>query len=438
MNPRHTAGVFLFISCIFFNVAHADTPCPYTWNTTLKIGSRGAEVRALQKLLTVESTGYFGKVTARAVADFQTQHSLESVGFVGPKTRTILNAQCEKLTQTPPTTPTPETVTSHLIVAPSGQPSPTLAPPGALFVPFTRFSLTAGSEDVEVKNITVARVGAGQDQAFDYIGLLDGEGTEVTFGYLNSTHQTVMRDSITIPAHTTETFTIVGGMISDVTDYDGQMPQLALVSLEASAPLSGPLPITGTPQRVTESLTIGTAEMEVSHFDPHGAFVRYIDDTNVRMAGVRIAAGAKEELIVKEITWEQTGTAGPSDITNVRTVVQDVSYPAEVDGRWYTSTLPSIRIPKGTSIDVYVAIDMLPGSANRTVKFNIRESTNIVLYGAMYGYGIAPYPVNNTDVSGESVFLTSDGTTDGDSLYPYYSGPTASVYGATVNAFSKQ
>lgn len=406
----------------------------------MSVGSRGVDVNALQQLLGVEQTSYFGKMTSKAVAQFQKEHGLETLGVVGPKTRAALNAQCAEIAKIAPTqtiTP-PAQTTPTLTVSPLGHPPISIAPPGALFVPFTRFSLSAAGEDVEVNNIVIARVGAGQDQAFDYVGILDENGIEVTYGYLNSTHQATMRDSLTIPKGETHTFTLVGGMVGDVTEYDGQMPQLALVSLNSPAQLVGALPIVGSPQRVTESLTIGTAEMEVSHFDPHGSFVRYIDDTNVRMAGVRIAAGSKEDLILKEITWEQTGTAGPHDITNARTVINDVTYPAEVDGRWYTSSIPSLRIPKGTSVDIYVAIDMLPGAANRTVKFDLRESTNIVIYGAQYGFGIAPYPINNTDVSGESVFLTSDGTTDGDSLFPYYSGPTANVYGATVNGFSKQ
>lgn len=402
----------------------------------MNVGSRGSDVTSLQQFLNIDSTGYFGKLTKQAVTDFQAKNDIEQLGFVGPRTRAALNSACTVIQNTSVETIVPATPT--LTVTPAAHPAPSLALPSALFVPFTRFTLSAGSEEVEIKNIVVGRVGAGQNQAFEYIGILDGEGAEITYGYLGSASTAVMKDSITVPANESITYTIVGGMVSDLTNYEGQVPQLSLVSLEASALISGTFPILGTPQRVTESLHIGTAEMGISHFDPRGAFTRYIDDSNVRMSGVRIAAGSKEDLILREITWNQTGTAGATDIANVHTVINDVSYPTENDGRWYTSSLPSIRVPKGTSIDIYVAVDMLPGAANRTLKFDLRESTDIVVYGAQYGFGIAPYPTSNTAETGESVFLTSDGTTDGDSLFPYYSGPTASIYGATVSGFSKQ
>ena len=38
------------------------------------------------------TTGYFGPMTERAVKAFQKKHGLEQVGYVGPKTRALLNA----------------------------------------------------------------------------------------------------------------------------------------------------------------------------------------------------------------------------------------------------------------------------------------------------------------------------------------------------------
>ena len=61
-------------------------------------GSRGAQVKLLQDLLKflkhfppeMESTGYFGPITELALKSFQVERELEPVGFVGPKTRKIL------------------------------------------------------------------------------------------------------------------------------------------------------------------------------------------------------------------------------------------------------------------------------------------------------------------------------------------------------------
>lgn len=54
--------------------------------TTLKKGSRGEEVKALQRKLSVAADGIFGIVTEEAVKAFQKAHGLTVDGIVGAKT----------------------------------------------------------------------------------------------------------------------------------------------------------------------------------------------------------------------------------------------------------------------------------------------------------------------------------------------------------------
>jgi len=67
-------------------------------NKNLKPGQEGTEVTLLQQTLknigyySGEVTGFFGNLTKNAVSQFQTAHSLEAVGEVGPKTRQLLNS----------------------------------------------------------------------------------------------------------------------------------------------------------------------------------------------------------------------------------------------------------------------------------------------------------------------------------------------------------
>lgn len=66
---------------------------------TLKEGDVGENVRILQRLLAQDQsiypegrvTGFFGKLTAKAVKRFQKKHGIEQVGTVGPKTLKKLN-----------------------------------------------------------------------------------------------------------------------------------------------------------------------------------------------------------------------------------------------------------------------------------------------------------------------------------------------------------
>ena len=70
----------------------------YTFTSFLNIGAVGEEVRQLQTKLKELGyftyqyiTGYYGPITAQAVKDFQQVNNIESVGYVGPKTRSALN-----------------------------------------------------------------------------------------------------------------------------------------------------------------------------------------------------------------------------------------------------------------------------------------------------------------------------------------------------------
>ena len=68
-------------------------------NSQLHQGMNGEEVRKLQEVLATDPnlyskdsiTGFYGPLTAKAVADFQTHFGLESVGNVGPHTLEKIN-----------------------------------------------------------------------------------------------------------------------------------------------------------------------------------------------------------------------------------------------------------------------------------------------------------------------------------------------------------
>lgn len=63
----------------------------FKFTLTLRVGSRGEEVKKLQKLLYLPTDGVFGPITRKAVSDFQWKHGLIADGIVGPQTRVELN-----------------------------------------------------------------------------------------------------------------------------------------------------------------------------------------------------------------------------------------------------------------------------------------------------------------------------------------------------------
>lgn len=65
--------------------------------TTLKIGSRGNDVKTLQSKLNLIPDGIFGKITEEAVKDFQKKNNLTVDGIVGDSTWNKLNIKNNRI-----------------------------------------------------------------------------------------------------------------------------------------------------------------------------------------------------------------------------------------------------------------------------------------------------------------------------------------------------
>lgn len=96
-NIDGVAAIFNVWTHVFPPAANPG-PFHHTFNTNLEVGMRGEEVKALQQALTLEKvytagvTGYFGNATLAGTKKFQIKYNITPVfGFVGPKTRGVLN-----------------------------------------------------------------------------------------------------------------------------------------------------------------------------------------------------------------------------------------------------------------------------------------------------------------------------------------------------------
>src|SRR3989344_2434574 len=67
--------------------------CPQVLRT-LDQGISGSDVKEVQSYLGVSQTGFFGPMTARAVAAFQAEEGLSQVGIIGPQTRAAFARRC--------------------------------------------------------------------------------------------------------------------------------------------------------------------------------------------------------------------------------------------------------------------------------------------------------------------------------------------------------
>ncbi len=421
----------------------------YMFNTNLTIGSTGPSVMNLQKILNMSSdtrvalsgvgssgmeSSYFGALTRAAVVKFQLKYGISpAVGYVGPITRAKLNSMNSVVVVPPVVTPGTTPQGGSLTVSAGTQPANSLAPQSASRIPFTTVVLTAGSSDVTVNSITVERSGLAQDAVFAGVVLLKSDGTQIGIAKtLNSNHQAMVGEPWVIKAGTSQTVTVAGNMAASLASYAGQVAGLNVVAVNTSASVSGSLPIMGAMHTINASLTLGTAQLAVSSFDPNSAQSKEIGTTNYKFAGVRVTAGSAEQVRLWSIRFNQTGSASSNDLSNVKVYVDGTAYDTTVsaDGKYYSANFAGgILLDKGNSKDLYIQGDIVGSSASgRTVQFDLYKTTDIYLSGVTYGYGITPTAATTGAASTASEFTT--GT-------PFFSGSLVTVTGGSVTTIQK-
>ncbi len=430
--------------------------CPFTWSRNLQVGSTGADVKALQQFLNLSAstqiaatgagspgmeTSTFGPATKKAVTAFQTANGISAVGNVGPMTRAKLNSLCTGTTGGTTTggtttggTTTGGTTTSGTATVSAGtQPVNAIAPQGASRVPYTAFTVTAGASAVTVNNVTVQRQGPSLDTDFAGVILVDATtGMQLgTSRVLDANHSAIIGTPVTIAAGTSKTFWVEGNIapVNGTIPGSGDVASFAVTAVNTGSTVSGSLPITGASNTINTALTIGTASIQSSSYDPNSASSQPIGTTAYRFTGVRVQAGSAEDVSFKSITWYNSGST--SGVQNVVTVVNGTSYPATVDstGRYYSTVFPSaIVIPKGQTIDLYVQGDLGANTtANTYAEFDIYRNTDIYLVGNTYGFGITP-----TNGNQSAITPTYDSTSSHKTIFVSGTNPTPWIQGSTV------
>ena len=471
MNKKSIAGILALVA----GLSLASTAMAYNFATNLKVGSRGEDVKQLQMVLNMSAdtqvstsgagapgmeTTYFGNATKAAVIKFQNKYASEvltpagltsGTGFVGAMTRAKLNGTtvttgttstvpgCTSTTGFSPTTgaacsgsTTTAPAGAGVSVAAGTQPANGLAIAEASRVAFTKITLTAGSSDVVVNGIKVQRTGAAVDAAFTGIALLDEDGTQLdiakTFG---SDHTTTVGGTFTVKAGTTKTLTIAGNM-QTTGSRGGQVASLSVVAVNTTATVTGALPITGASQTINETLTIGSVTVAVSSYDPNSNPSKEIGTTGFNFAGIRVTAGSAEDVRLKAIRWNQSGSAASGDLANIKTYVDGTAYDTTVstDGKYYTANFGSgIVLAKGLAKDIYVKGDIIgSGSASRTVKFDIYKATDLYIVGETYSTGITAPVGAGTAAAGTSEFTA---------VTPWFDGSTINISAGSFTSVTK-
>ncbi len=404
-----------------------------SFSRDLTVGVKGDDVKCLQTYLKVSPTsGYFGPITQAAVSKWQSDNSVSpTAGYFGAKSRAkYASMVAGGPAPTPTTTPVSGTGLSVMLAA--DQPATGLFGESFASRPFTKLRFTASADgDVTVKAMTLERTGQGSDSAFSGVVYLDEDGirqgTSKTFG---SDHRLRLTESFVVKAGQTKTITLAGDSDSDQNDYNGQLVSLSLVGVETSgAAVNAGFPLTGSLMTVNSTLAIGGLTLAKGSYDPSAGLTKEIGTVGYIFSGIRLTASTNEDILVKSIKWNQSGSASLNDLANVKVVLDGVSYDTTVssDGKYYTAKFSSgIKIEKGLNKEMYVKGDVVSGSA-RTVDFDLYRYSDLQAQGLTYGYDVLPSSAEGgtTTTADDSEFQNAE---------PRYDASQAYIDAGTINA----
>lgn len=337
--------------------------------STLRKGSRGAQVKELQTTLGVTpATGYFGNLTLAAVKTWQAGKGLVADGIFGAKSRMAWTGTVS--TGTTPTTTTPVASGPVSVVLSTDTPASGTVISGTTGNVFAKFVFTGNGT---VTSMKLMRTGISANTVLPNIYLYDGT--------------TRLTDSATLGSDNTATFNAAGGLFSvmgtkvisvvaDVTGSDYSVG-LTLVSVTSGGVVT-PVTITGNIQYIAAATNFATIAMGSA-----------LGSGNTD-AGLDItvwqgtATIGNRDVVLKVLALRQTGSIVSRDINNFKLYADGVlvSTVASLDSNGYVTFTTSTALKTGARI-LKVTADVI-GGASRTVQFSLRGAYDIQATDTQY------------------------------------------------------
>jgi len=387
----------------------------YNFTRDLTVGSKGADVKALQQWLNangykvaasgVGSSGneseYFGSLSAAALAKWQAAKGISpAVGYFGPKTRAALASV------TPPPGQPPVVVvpgTGLALSLASDNPMSQALPKGATGVPFLKFNV-AGSGTLD--SLVFKRVGIGATADFGSNGIYLYEGsTRLTSGRtLNSTTHEVTFVNLALAVNGVRTLTLEVDTASAGTT--GNHSAFQLESGSGSVTVSGSL--------MGNEMTMAGQVVGGIVIDDGAAPVNpKIGQMNAQVVEFTLQASSTEDVSVRRISLTEGGSITNSYLTNfvLKNAGNVVARAASIGAKdLLTLNFDTpFLLEKGQTktFQLYADVGGNARSAD-TIVFYVDSAADVFGVGATYGYPVLPQ-INNFDTTGEADTLTLAG-----------------------------
>ncbi|MFA6227307.1 MAG: peptidoglycan-binding domain-containing protein [Candidatus Paceibacterota bacterium] len=417
------------------NAVSAPASSSYTFAKDLTVGSRGADVTALQNLLGVSpATGYFGSLTKAAVIQYQLSKGITPpAGYVGPKTRAVLNAS---VTTTTTTTTIPSgTDLSVTLAATSPAAGSIVAGQAAANLAEYTFRNNSAAPAV-VTNVTLQRLGVSADTTLSNVYLFEGavrltDSATVSSGKISFNSGAGL---FTVAPGTSKTISVRSNIL---TGTSGQLVAVALSGVTAgNVAVSASYPIAGASMNIFTASDISTvtlASTSVSTSVQAGTLGQTIWGSSFSLSG--------KAVYLRSLAVKVIGSVPADSLQNIKLFVSgiQVASASGIDANgMITFDLTSAPYKIDSNRSLEIRADVVNGS-NRTFSVSMQNVADISIIDSNYNVGIAALgtlPTTNTiTISAGTLSMSLDTTLSAGNVVYGSTGVTLARY--TAKAFGE-
>jgi hypothetical protein len=422
--------------------ATATTGTSYNFTSDLTIGSKGAQVTALQQFLIAQGdltgvstpTAYFGTLTQAALAKFQKANGISpSTGYFGPISRAYIAKMTTGTTTTTTTTTTTgtgtgTTTTGTTVTAPATGLQVSLASDNpaagslvssagtgggsAARISVLAFNLTAGNSGaVTVSQLVFQKNGVISDSAISNAYLVQNGQVIAQYASLSNGVLTFSGLDLSIPAGQTQEYQLAVGLSSgsvnagNITSFS--LPSASDVTAWNSANTAvtptGAFPLNGNSFTVT---TVSNPQLATLQVGSSSIGTIVTAGTQGNIVGAWTFNVGINPVYLENLNFHVIGSANLANLQNVKLLVNGTqvgntlsSVPSNGMAD-FVATSTNIKLNTGNN-NVQVVADVL-GSPNMYFQFEILNSYDVLAVDSQYN---VPITVQNNQGTGTSVSI---------------------------------
>lgn len=383
----------------------------YTFSTNLTLGSKGADVTALQNVLisggflkVAAPTAFFGPMTKTALAAWQSANGVSpAAGYFGAITRAKMNSMSGTASTGTSTGGTVIPVSGGAVSVGLASDNPvaqSVMIGNSQIVPVLSLNFSAGSSNVTVTGLNVVRAGLSSDQELNNVYLLDGSKVIATnlsisngvVGFsnasglfsvnMNSTKKITVAVSIvtgTASGHTYQfSLASASAVTSNASSVQGSFPVSGNTLTSASVSNAGGVTITNNSSGITSAtgLTVNAGQ------------TNYI-------AGQFTVQANNQTVSIRSVKLTLVGSVNPSDLSNIKLYnggTQLGGTLASIDANnvaTFDLSASPLQLTAGQTVQLYVYSDV-NGTVSRYFQFSIQHNYDVIAQDLMYNVGVLP------------------------------------------------